>query len=635
MSSDYIPVACSSTMSLCTFDEPADRTTLYRYLGAHLIEDGVRFAVWAPNAREVSVISDGNGWTPGQDFLHGSDSGVWSGFVKGVTPGTRYKFAIKTAEGHLIEKSDPFAFSSELRPDTASIVSSLRDFEWHDSDWIQRRDQTDWLQAPVSAYEVHLGSWKRPSDGKGPYQNYRELAHQLVEYLHETGYTHLQLMPVTEHPFDGSWGYQTTGYFAASSRFGSPQDFQYFVDYLHQHNIGVLLDWVPGHFPTDPHGLGSFDGTCLYEHADPRRGYHPDWNTLIFNYGRREVAEFLLSSARFWCDVYHLDGIRVDAVASMLYLDYSRESGEWIPNHEGGRENLEAIDFLRDLNSVLHAEFPGIMTIAEESTAWPGVSRPVYDGGLGFTMKWDMGWMNDTLRFMRRDPIHRGYHLNDLTFRNIYAFTENFVLPLSHDEVVHGKNSLLAQMAGDEWQQFANLRLLYGLQFASPGKKLQFMGGEIAQWNEWNHDDEVDWVLRTIETHEGIRRLICDLNRIYCREKSLYESDVHSQGFDWIVGNDTQNCVLAFVRHSMDHSEQLIVVLNLTPTPRADYRVGVPVSGFYREILNTDGRWYGGSEVGNDGGVYSEPVKSHGRTNSIVIQVPPLSATYFKATTAS
>ncbi|MCR9202057.1 MAG: 1,4-alpha-glucan branching protein GlgB [Planctomycetaceae bacterium] len=612
-----------------TFDQPADRSTLYRYMGAHPVEGGVRFAVWAPNAQEVSVISDGNGWTHSRDWLTGSDSGVWSGVFAGVNPGTRYKFAIRARDGRIIEKADPFAFYSEVRPDTASIVWSLRDFEWHDESWIAQRDKTNWLDQPVSVYEVHPGSWRRPTDGR-VFHNYREIARMLADYVKEVGYTHIQLMPVTEHPFDGSWGYQTTGYFAASSRFGTPHDFQYFVDHMHRNGIGVLLDWVPGHFPTDGHGLGCFDGTHLYEHEDPRKGFHPDWNTLIFNYGRREVSEFLLSSARFWCDVFHIDGLRVDAVASMLYLDYSRDSDQWVPNQYGGRENLEAIDFLRDFNTVLHQEFPGILTVAEESTAWPGVSRPVYTGGLGFTMKWDMGWMNDTLRFMQRDPVHRSWHLNDLTFRGVYAFSENFMLPLSHDEVVHGKKALLDQMPGDEWQKFANLRLLFGMQFANSGKKLQFMGAEIGQWTEWNHDAEVDWALREFETHEGVRRLICDLNRLYKSEKALYLTDHLSDGFRWIVGDDTTNCVLAFVRQTEDESEQLVVVANLTPTPRHDYRIGVPQAGYFKELINTDGEWYGGSGVGNQGGVDSTADSSHGYDQSVELQLPPLSVVVLK-----
>jgi 1,4-alpha-glucan branching enzyme len=613
-----------------TFDQPVDASTLYRFMGAHCFEGGVRYSVWAPNAREVSVICDGNGWTSERDWLDASDNGVWSGFVKGAGPGTQYKFAIRTQSGQLVQKSDPFAFSGELRPQTASIVCDLKQMKWTDDEWLQRRGTTDWLRAPVSIYELHPGSWKRPHDGR-LYHNYRELAHLLAEYILETGYTHIQLMPVTEHPFDGSWGYQTTGYFAPTSRFGTPEDFQYFVDHLHKHNIGVLVDWVPGHFPTDGHGLAMFDGTCLYEHADPRKGYHPDWNTLIFNYGRREVSEFLMSSARFWCDVYHVDGLRVDAVASMLYLDYSRDSGQWIPNQYGGRENLEAISFLRDTNSMLHGEFPGILTIAEESTAWPGVSRPVYTGGLGFTMKWDMGWMNDTLRFMQRDPVHRRFHLNDLTFRSIYAFTENFVLPLSHDEVVHGKGALLSQMAGDEWQKFANLRLLYAYQFAVPGKKLQFMGDEIGQWNEWNHDGEIDWVLRTFESHEGVRRMVCDLNRLYREESALHDGDVQSEGFRWVVGDDSNNCVAAFLRQTRDLSQTILVVMNLTPTPRNDYSIGVPLPGFYRELFNSDATHYGGAGLGNQGGVYSSAFPSHGMAHSVRVSVPPLSVSMFRA----
>lgn len=612
-----------------TFDAAADRTSLYRFMGAHIVPEGVRFAVWAPNAREVSVISDGNGWTHSRDWLNSSDTGVWSGVVKGAIPGTRYKYAIRTHTGQIIEKADPYAFYAELRPGTASMIWSLRDFQWNDQDWLTRRDQINWLEAPVSCYEVHPGSWKRPGDGR-QFFNYRELAHHLAEYVLEMGYTHIQLMPVTEHPFDGSWGYQTTGYFATTSRFGNPHDFQYFVDYMHQQDIGVLLDWVPGHFPTDGHGLASFDGTHLYEHADPRLGYHPDWNTLIFNYGRREVAEFLLSSARFWCDVYHIDGLRVDAVASMLYLDYSRDHGEWIPNRHGGRENLEAIDFLKDFNTVMHAEFPGIMTIAEESTAWGGVSRPVYTGGLGFTMKWDMGWMNDTLRFMRREPVHRAYHLNDMTFRGVYAFTENFMLPLSHDEVVHGKGALLSQMPGDQWQQFANLRLLYAYQYTVSGKKLQFMGDEIGQWNEWNHEAEIDWVLRSFETHEGIRRLMCDLNRLYREQPALHESDVKPEGFRWIIGDDTSNCVVAFVRQCSKADQHLIVVANLTPTPRDQYRIGVPEKGFYKEVLNTDAEWYGGSGLGNQGGVYTTRDAAHGFGQSVRVLLPPLSVSVFE-----
>ncbi len=628
-----VPIQSTPLRGTGTFDQPADSNSLYRQWGAHIVPGGVRFSVWAPNAREVSVISDSNGWTAGRDWLSSSDTGVWTGTVRGMIPGTRYKYAIRTQAGHLVEKADPAGFYFEKRPQTASVVWSLRDFTWGDSAWIERRSHTDWLHSPLSIYEVHLGSWKRPDDGR-TFHSYRELAHSLADYVSELGYTHVQLLPITEHPFDGSWGYQTTGYFAPTSRFGSPHDFQYFVDHLHQRGIGVLVDWVPGHFPVDGHALAQFDGTCLYEHADPRLGFHPDWNTLIFNYGRREVSDFLISSARFWCDVYHVDGLRVDAVASMLYLDYSRDSGQWIPNQYGGRENLQAIDFLRRLNTMLHADFPGILTIAEESTAWPGVSRPCYDGGLGFTMKWDMGWMNDTLRFMRRDSIHRSYHLSDLTFRSIYAFSENFVLPLSHDEVVHGKRSLLSQMSGDTWQQFANLRLMLASQYASPGKKLHFMGTELGQWTEWNHDAELEWVLRTFASHEGIRRMLCDLNRLYCTQTALHHADHDSSGFSWIVGDDQTNCVMAWVRQSTTDGEQILVVCNLTPAPHQHYRIGVPVPGFYSEIFNSDGTWYGGTGVGNQGGVYSTGVPMHGRTQSICITVPPLGVMLFRAIVA-
>jgi 1,4-alpha-glucan branching enzyme len=628
-----IPRPAVSSAAVSTFDQPVDATSLYRHWGAHLVPGGVRFAVWAPNAREVSLICDSNGWTAGRTWLNSSDTGVWSATVPGILPGSRYKYAIRTQSGQLLEKADPVGFYFERRPQTASVVWSLRDFVWHDSDWMATRARTDWLKTPLSIYEVHPGSWKRPRDGR-LFHNYRELAHALADYISETAYTHVQLLPITEHPFDGSWGYQTTGYFAPTSRFGSPHDFQYFVDYLHQRGIGVLIDWVPGHFPTDAHALAAFDGTCLYEHADPRLGFHPDWNTLIFNYGRREVSEFLISNARFWCDVYHVDGLRVDAVASMLYLDYSRDSGQWVPNQHGGRENLDAIEFLRRMNTLLHGEFPGILTIAEESTAWPGVSRPCYTGGLGFTMKWDMGWMNDALRFFRRDAIHRKWHLQDLTFRTIYAFSENFVLPLSHDEVVHGKRSLLSQMSGDTWQQFANLRLMLSMQYASPGKKLHFMGTELGQWTEWNHDTELDWVLRTFESHEGIRRLLCDLNRKYRSEAALFEADHETMGFEWIVGDDAENCVMAWIRRNQDASQAVVAVCNLTPAVHHNYQLGVPAPGYYAEIFNSDGTWYGGTGVGNKGGVYSHQEPAHGRDWSIRLTIPPLGVMLLKAITA-
>ena len=608
--------------------EPSGQcSTLYRSLGAHVGEHdgatGCWFRVWAPNAREVSVICDGNGWSHGANWLNSSDSGVWWGFLPGDWFGAKYKYSLRIQSGDVIQKADPFAFASELRPATASIVCDLGDYSWGDSNWVTQRERFDWASKPVSIYEVHLGSWRRPKDGR-EFFSYEELAEQLVEYCLEMGYTHLQLMPVTEHPFDGSWGYQVTGYFAPSSRFGSPHGFMHLVDCCHQAGLGVIVDWVPGHFPNDPHGLGRFDGTALYEHEDPRKGIHPDWDTYIFNYARTEVREFLLSSARFWCDHYHIDGLRVDAVASMLYLDYSRPYGEWLPNREGGRENLDAISLLKEANTMLHREFPGVMTCAEESTSWPDVSRPVYDGGLGFSMKWDMGWMNDTLRYLRREPVHRSHHQNELTFRMMYAFNENFVLPLSHDEVVHGKRSLISQMPGDPWQQFANLRLLYGYQYAMPGKKLLFMGGELAQWLEWNHDGEIDWALCGFDRHGGIRRLIGDLNRIYREEPALHEIDFAQEGFRWINCDDTENCTCSLIRLARGGDELLVFALNFTPVPREDYRIGVPRDGFYQEILNSDAGIYGGSNVGNLSGVYSENVESDGFKVSVSLTLPPL-----------
>ncbi len=611
-------------------------STLFRHLGAHPdVVDGLagtRFLVWAPNAQEVCVLTDGNGWAHGSNWLNPSDNGVWWGFITGIGVGDAYKFSIRAKTGQLLQKADPFAFYAEVPPKTASIVCDVRDYSWTDDDWLHKRDTANWYEHPVTIYEVHLGSWKRPKDGR-QYFNYRELAPMLVEYVQQMGYTHIELMPVTEHPFDGSWGYQTTGYFAPTSRFGTPDDFKFFVDYCHKAGIGVIVDWVPAHFPTDGHSLGSFDGTCCYEHADPRQGFHPDWGTLIFNYGRMEVRDFLMSNARFWIEVYHIDGLRVDAVASMLYLDYSRKAGEWVPNAFGGRENLEAIQFLKDMNTHLYQEFPGVMMIAEESTSWGGVSRPVYTGGLGFGMKWDMGWMNDTLRYLRRESIHRSFHQNELSFRMVYAFTENFVLPLSHDEVVHGKRSLLSQMPGDYWQQFANLRLLYGYQYTMPGKKLLFMGGELGQWHEWNHQGEIDWALVGHQHHDGIRKLVQDLNTVYRHEPALHQTDMNSEGFRWISCDDWQNSVYAYLRHSRDQKETVVVIVNFTPLPRHDYRVGVPKAGFYTEILNTDAGHYGGGNVGNAGGVYSEPTASHGQPQSLSLTIPPLGMLVLKAVT--
>ncbi len=614
------------------FGQPTEAENLmhclmYTKMGAHPdVVDGVagtRFAVWAPNAREVSVVCDQNWWTHGRDPLNSSDEGVWTGFVPGVQTGAPYKYSVRTCWDTVEQKADPYAFYAELRPKSASLVYDISHYGWNDQPWLNRREQTNWLEQPMCTYEVHLASWRHPKDGR-QFFNYRELAHMLVEYAQEMGYTHLQLLPITEHPFDGSWGYQSIGYFAPTSRFGTPHDFMYFVDYCHQAKIGVLVDWVPAHFPVDAHGLARFDGTCLFEHADPRQGAHPDWGTLVFNYGREEVRNFLLSSARFWLDVYHIDGLRVDAVASMLYLDYSRKAGEWVPNQFGGRENLEAVQFVKDMNTVLHGEFPGILTIAEESTSWAGVSRPVYTGGLGFSMKWDMGWMNDTLRYMHRDPIHRTHHQNDLSFRMVYAFHENFILPLSHDEVVHGKGALLSQMPGDPWQKFANLRLMYGYQYTTPGKKLLFMGGEIGQWVEWNHDAELDWALIGHHFHDGLKRFVRDLNSTYRSHPALYEVDVDWPGFAWIQCDDWQNCVYAYLRYSKDRQDFVLVVLNMTPVPREDYRVGVPRPGYYMEVINSDAAVYGGGDVGNCGGAATLPTDAHGHPQCLSLRLPPL-----------
>jgi 1,4-alpha-glucan branching enzyme len=607
--------------------------TTYHYFGAHpMVHDGVagtRFAVWAPNAREVCVLCDGNGWQHGGFYLHGSDSGVWSGFIPGMPVGAAYKYSIRTAEGNLIDKADPHAFQAELPPKTASIVADLSRFAWNDQEWMEKRRTFDWQHSPMSIYEVHIGAWKRPWNGR-KYHTYAELARMLVDYCQEMGFTHIELMPITEHPFDGSWGYQTTGYFAPTSRYGTPTDFHEFVDYLHRHNVGVMLDWVPAHYPSDAHGLGRFDGTALYEHADPRQGYHPDWDTYIFNFGRNEVRNFLLSSARFWCDVYHIDGLRVDAVASMLYLDYSRKEGQWIPNPHGGRENLDAIRFLQDFNGMVHGEFPGVVTMAEESTSWGGVSRPVYTGGLGFSMKWDMGWMNDTLRYLRHQPIHRKYHQHELSFRMIYAFTENFILPLSHDEVVHGKGSLIHQMPGDDWQKFANLRLLFAYQYTTPGKPLLFMGGEFAQRTEFNHDDQLQWDLLKYPPHDGVKRFVGDLNRLVREQPALYERDFEGEGFCWISADDANHSVYTWRRHARDWQDMIVVAMNMTPEPRFKYRIGVPVAGEYEEILNSDAAIYGGTNVGNAGKTQTIAGHMHGQPQCLELALPPLAVVVFK-----
>ena len=606
----------------------------YEKLGAHLRTvdgvSGVNFAVWAPNAEGVSVVGDFNDWDgrrhPMQKHV---PSGVWELFVPGLTEGSKYKFRVN-AQGYTCDKFDPCGFASEIPPRTAAIVTDLGKHQWGDHTWMQARGECNWLEKPMSIYEVHLGSWKRGSTDPTDWLSYRDLAHQLVDYCKETGFTHIELLPVSEHPFTGSWGYQTVGYYAATSRYGTPEDFMYFVDYCHQHGIGVILDWVPAHFPKDDHGLRQFDGTPLYEHADPRQGEHPDWGTMIFNYGRTEVRNFLLANALFWLDKYHIDGLRVDAVASMLYLDYSRNEGEWIPNEHGGRENIQAIEFIKEFNEQTHAQYPGVLTIAEESTAWGGVSRPTYTGGLGFSLKWNMGWMNDTLRYLRDDPIHRQYHHDELTFSMIYAFTENFTLPLSHDEVVHGKGSLLDQMPGDLWQRFANLRLLYSYMWAHPGKKVLFMGGEIAQWHEWNHDESVQWHLLQWESHQGMQRLVSDLNRVYKEQPALHEVDFDGAGFEWVDCQSREESVLAFIRKAKDPADQVLVVINFTPVVRNEHRVGVPGPGWYQEIFNSDSEHYSGSNVGNYPGREAEQVPWHGRDWSIQLRLPPLGAVMFK-----
>jgi 1,4-alpha-glucan branching enzyme len=603
---------------------------LYEKLGSHLTAGGTHFAVWAPSADRVSVVGDWNGWNPDSEPLSPRGvSGIWEGTIEGAGETAAYKYHIVNG-GYTVEKADPFGFHHETPPNTASKVWSL-DYEWGDDVWMADRAAANSLEAPVSVYEVHLGSWRRAEDGR--FLTYRELAERLPSYVQELGFTHIELLPVMEHPFYGSWGYQTTGYFAPTSRFGTPQDFMALIDACHRAGLGVILDWVPSHFPNDEHGLAYFDGTHLFEHEDPRCGFHPDWGTLIYNYGRTEIPSFLISNALFWLDKYHIDGLRVDAVASMLYLDYSRSDGEWMPNEHGGRENLEAITFLRQFNEAVYLEYPDVQTIAEESTAWPMVSRPTFLGGLGFGMKWDMGWMHDTLEYMSHDPIHRRFHYHELTFRGVYAFTENFMLPLSHDEVVHGKGSLFGKMPGDEWQKFANLRLLLCQMWTQPGKNLLFMGGELAQPTEWAHEGSVDWGLADREQNRGISRLVGDLNRLYRDYAALHETDCKPEGFEWAVVNDAENSILGYFRKAPT-GQTLLVVHNLTPVPRANYRIGVPGPGLWIEILNSDAELYGGSGQGNLGGVDTGPlpVPDRGRPESIDITLPPLATLVFKQT---
>ncbi|MGO8703942.1 MAG: 1,4-alpha-glucan branching protein GlgB [Candidatus Brocadiia bacterium] len=609
---------------------------LYEKLGAHPVKvagiSGTYFAVWAPNANYVAVIGDFNGWNTASHPLHArAQSGIWEDFIPGVGRGAVYKFHIGSHNrGYRVDKVDPFGLYSLPPPETGSVIWDL-DYAWADQDWMAKRPQNNGLHAPMTIYEVHLGSWKRRPEEGHRSLTYLELADQLPEYLQNMGFSHVEFMPIMEHPFYGSWGYQVVGYFAPTSRYGTPQDLMTLIDRLHQRGIGVILDWVPSHFTTDVHGLSYFDGTHLYEHADVRQGLHPEWNSLLFNYGRNEVQSFLVSNALFWLEKYHADGLRVDAVASMLYLDYARTEGGWIPNAHGGRENLDAISFIRHLNEESYARHPDAEIIAEESTAWPLVTRPTYVGGLGFGLKWDMGWMHDTLRYMSKDPIYRKFQHNDLTFRLLYAFNENFVLPLSHDEVVHGKGSLLGKMSGDDWQKFANLRALYGYMYAQPGKKLIFMGGEFAQWREWHHDESLDWHLLQYAPHQGMHHWVRDLNQFYRNERSMYELEFTYDGFEWVDCNDADNSVISLIRKGRTTSRVTLVVMNFTPMPHYNYRIGVPWGGIWREALNSDAKDYGGSGLGNAGSVEAEAIPQHGRPYSLSITLPPLAALYFTA----
>ncbi|MPZ42722.1 MAG: 1,4-alpha-glucan branching protein GlgB [Betaproteobacteria bacterium] len=612
---------------------------LYRHLGCHFgsqddasgAHPGAHFGVWAPNARHVAVIGEWSDWRPDVHPLvpRADSSGIWEGFVAGIRPGQAYKYRIESQrQGYVGEKADPLAFYAEQPPATASRAWNL-DYKWEDADWMQRRARANALDAPMSTYELHLGSWRRKPNGD--WLGYREAAHALADYVQRVGFTHVELLPITEHPFYGSWGYQTTGYFAPTARYGNPQDFMYLVDTLHQAGIAVILDWVPSHFPNDAHGLHYFDGTFLYEHADPRQGFHPEWKSYIFNYGRNEVRAFLLSSAMFWLDRYHIDGLRVDAVASMLYLDYGRKAGEWIPNRYGGRENLDAIEFLRKLNETAYRDHPGVQVIAEESTAWPQVSRPVYTGGLGFGLKWNMGWMHDTLDYMAIDPLYRSYHHHRLTFSLVYAFHENFVLPLSHDEVVYGKRALLEKMPGDEWQKFANLRLLFGYMWTHPGKKLLFMGAEIGERREWSHDGSIDWHLLDYAPHAELQTWMSDLNALYRAQPALHQRDFDGSGFAWIDCNDAHTSVISYMRYGGENTKPMLVVCNLTPVPQHNYIVGVPFAGYWRELLNSDAPRYGGSGMGNLGGMETSPVPAHGHLRSLTLTLPPLAALIFGA----
>jgi len=608
----------------------------YNKFGAHLmIKDGIQgtyFAVWAPNAESVSVVGDFNEWNPRNHFLHvrWDSSGIWEGFISGVGSGNLYKYNIKSKyNNYQVQKKDPFSFYNEKAPDTASIVWDL-DYKWNDSKWMKNRSKKNSLNAPMSIYEIHFGSWKRVVEEGNRFLTYREMAEDLSRYIKDMGYTHVEFMPIMEHPFYGSWGYQTVGYFSPTSRYGAPQDFMYLIDCLHQNGIGVILDWVPSHFPSDECSLVYFDGTHVYEHGDPQKGIHPDWDCCVFNNGRSEVKEFLISSALFWLDKYHADGLRVDAVASMLYLDYSREEGNWSPNIYGGRENLESIELIRELNKNVYAHYPDVQMIAEESTAWGNVSRPESSGGLGFGMKWNMGWMHDTLMYFQKDPVYRKHHHNDLTFSMLYAFTENFLLSLSHDEVVYGKGSLISKMPCDDWQKFANLRLLFAYMYGHPGKKLLFMGSEFAQWSEWHHETSLDWALLEHEPHQGIHRFVKAINKIYRREPALHVKDFVPEGFEWIDASDWEQGLLVFLRKSSNEEDSIIVICNFTPTPRSGYRIGAPSSGSWKEILNSDAKEYGGSGYAQGSVLKTDEQECHGRKQSLVLMIPPLGVIYFK-----
>ena len=611
-------------------------TRAYEKLGAHLSERnghlGVQFAVWAPNAERVSVIGDFNNWNISADIMRPNSAGVWEGFVPDIGSGAVYKYhVISRDRPYAVDKADPYGFAAEIRPRTASRVWDLQDYSWLDRSWMANRAKNNSLNSPISIYEVHLGSWRRVPEEANRWLTYREMAPLLADYVHDAGFTHVEFLPIMEHPFDGSWGYQIIGYFAPTSRFGTPSDFMYLIDYLHQHGIGVILDWVPAHFPKDEAGLGYFDGSHLYEHADPKQAEQPDWNTFVFNYGRNEVQNFLISNALFWFDKYHIDGLRVDAVASMLYLDYGKREGQWIPNQYGGKENIDAIHFLRAVNERVYETFPDVMMIAEESTSWPQVSRPTYLGGLGFGLKWNMGWMHDMLDYMSQDPIFRSYHHNLITFSLVYAFSENFVLPFSHDEVVYGKGSMLRKMPGDDWQKFANLRLLYGFMFGHPGKKLLFMGDEFGQWSEWNHDASLEWHLLKNPLHAGLQRWVRDLNTLYRGQSSLYEFDSNPAGFEWVDCKDSQRSVISFLRRGRSAGDQILFVCNFTPVVIENYRVGVPLEGSWKEILNSDAPLYGGSGQGNFGGLSTIPLPIHGRPFTLNMRLPPLGVVAFQA----